>query len=90
MVGWTNVRTVVETKTYESQRDAVIPNVRRFDEITRGVYWALATRPEAYPPISPKSSIHVLKTDAFPDIPRMRIYYRFDDSNTHLLWIELI
>jgi hypothetical protein len=83
-------RTVVETKTYESQRDAIIPNVQRFDEIMRGVYWALATQPEAYPPISPNSSIHVLKTDAFSDIPRMRIYYRFDDSNTHLLWIELI
>lgn len=90
MVGWNNVRTVVETKTYESQRDAVMPNVQRFDEITRGVYWALATRPEAYPPINPKSSIRVLKTDAFPDIPRMRIYYRFDDSKTYLLWIELI
>ena len=90
MVGWNNVRTVVETKTYESQRDAVIPNVQRFDEITRGVYWALAIRPEAYPPISPKSSIRVLKTDDFPDIPRMRIYYKFDDSKTYLLWIELI
>lgn len=90
LVGWLNARTVVETRTYESQRDTITRDVKRFDEIMRGVYWALSTRPEAYPAIAPDSSIHVLKTAPFNAIPRLRIFYRFDDSSTYLLWIEVI
>ena len=66
MVGWISARTVIETKTYEAQRDTIMPDIRRFDEIIRGVYWALSQRPEAFPPVDPKKpTIHVLKTDAF-------------------------
>jgi len=91
LAGWISARTVIETKTYEAQRDAIVPNVRRFDEVMRGVYWALSTRPEAFPPVDPSNpTIHVLKTDAFSDIPRLRIFYKFDDVAVQLLWVEVI
>jgi len=32
----------------------------------------------------------MLKTDAFSDIPRLRIFYKFDDVAVQLLWIEVI
>jgi hypothetical protein len=68
-----------------------MPNVRRFDEVMRGVYWALSTRPEASPSVDPKNpTIYVLKTDAFSDIPRLRIFYKFNDITVQLLWIEVI
>ena len=91
MAGWINARTVVETKTYEAQRDAIMPDIRRFDEITRGVYWALSTRPEVFPPVDPNNpTIYVLKTDAFSDVPRLRIFYKFNNEAVQLLWIEVI
>ncbi len=91
MVGWISARTVIETKTYEAQRDAIMPNVRRFDEVMRGVYWALSTRPEAFPSVDLSNpTIRVLKTDAFSDIPRLRIFYKFNDVAVQLLWIEVI
>ena len=90
LVGWISVRTVVETQEFERQRSAIMPDVRRFDEIIRGVYWALSTQPEAFPSVSRGSNIHVLKTDEFADVPRLRIFYRFDESTVHLLWIEML
>lgn len=90
MVGWISVRTVVETQEFERQRNAVMPDIRRFDEIMRGVYWALSTRPEVSPLVSHGSEVHVLKTDEFAGVPRLRIFYRFDESTVHLLWIEML
>lgn len=90
MVGWISVRTIVETREFERQRLVVMPDIRRFDEIMRGVYWALSTRPEAFPAVSDGSNIHVLKTAEFTDVPPLRIFYIFDESTVHLLWIELL
>jgi len=93
LVGWINARTVIEGKEYEAQRNLIFPDVRRFDEVTRGIYWALSTQPEAFPVAyaNPRGEeIRVLKTDAFIRVPRFRIFFRFDDSNVILLWIETI
>jgi hypothetical protein len=93
LTGWVNARTIVEGKEYEAQRDLIFPNVRRFDEVTRGIYWALSTRPETFPVayVSPQGEeIRVLKTDAFTSIPRFRIFFKFDNSRVLLLWIEVI
>lgn len=91
MGGWIRARTIKETETYEAQRDAIMPDIRRFDEIMRGVYWALSTRPEAFPSAEPNTPmIHVLKTDAFGNVPRLRIFYKFNDVAVQLLWIEII
>jgi len=93
LAGWISARTVIEGKEYEAQRDLIFSDVRRFDEVTRGIYWALSTRPEAFPVayISPQGEeIRVLKTDAFIGIPRFRIFFKFDDSSVLLLWIEVI
>ncbi len=93
MDGWINARTIVEHKDYEAQRNLIYPNVRRFDEITRGIYWALSIRPEVFPVAYTNPTgeeIHIIKTDAFSGIPRFRIFYKFDDSFTTLFWIEII
>ena len=91
MDGWISARTVIETATYEAQRDAIMPDIRRFDEIMRGVYWALSTRPEVFPSVDQNNpTIHVLKTDAFNDLPRLRIFYKFNDVAVQLLWVEVI
>jgi hypothetical protein len=91
LVSWiSSVRSIVETQEFERQRLVVMPDIQRFDEIMRGVYWALATRPEAFPAVGHDSNIHVLKTDEFTGVPRLRIFYRFDESTVHLLWIEML
>lgn len=90
LVGWDSVRSVKESGTYEAERDRIAPRVQRFDEVMRGVYWALASRPQMYPAIAPDSAIHVLKTADFGDIPALRIFFTFSDSHTALLWIEVI
>lgn len=47
----------------------------------------LAARPHCAPPMD-GSEFHVLHTAAHPELPALRLYYRFDDEVLYLLEIE--
>ena len=67
MAGNFNARQVVESTFFSACRDKLEADIKRWDEITRGVQWALATRPETSSRI-PGTDIHVLKTDALQGV----------------------
>lgn len=87
---WFLIRTVIEDKRFEEQKKKITPDVRRFDEILFGVAWAVARGPEQFPQALEKPDIRVIKTDPLAGIPRLRIFFTFDDDEVHLKWIEVI
>jgi hypothetical protein len=60
------------------------------DDILEAVTWALSTNPEQFFRVWDNRDLWLAKTDAFPDAPRMRIWFTFDDRSVTLLSIELI
>lgn len=84
-MGWQ----IREESLYQAQCARIEPDVRRMDEILAGCMWGFAQNPYQGFPIS-GTRLWLLKTDAFPGAPRLRIWYRFDESIVYLLSIEAI
>ncbi|HLB12897.1 MAG TPA: hypothetical protein VJA25_03125 [Dehalococcoidia bacterium] len=91
MVGWPfRARTVRRSELFEQNVSLIHPHAPRLDEQLRGVEWAVATNPEAFPTI-PGTSLRLVKTDPFPGAPPLRVYFTIDDENTCTLqYVELI
>jgi hypothetical protein len=84
-VGWE----IVEETLYRAQCNRIEPDARRLDEILEGLYWGLGQDPRQGFPI-PNTRLWLLKTDAFPNAPRLRIWYSFDTVKVYLRAIEVI
>lgn len=57
------LKTLVKEKTYEKSAKKLCPNIKRFDEMTEGIEWALAHNPEIWPFI-PNTKVQVIKAEA--------------------------
>jgi hypothetical protein len=77
-----------ESELFTYQRDAINQDVRRMDEILAGVMWALGRNPQQFSNILGK--LWLAKTDAYPDAPRLRIWFKLDSPLVELLSIERI
>jgi hypothetical protein len=86
--GQFKARTIRESSGFTQQKQRVEPNARRLDDQLRSVTWALARKPELFPKVG-RTKLHCIKTDPWPDAPRLRIYYTFDDDFVDLLWVEI-
>jgi hypothetical protein len=84
-------RTLIESPTY-SQQLASLGDPERMDEIVRGVTWALCRNPEIYDVVKGYRDIRLLKTDAYPGAPALRIWFRIDENgqHVHLEYIEAV
>jgi len=83
-------RTVRRSHLFENHATQLQPDARRLDEQLRGVEWAVATKPEAFPQI-PNTALRLIKTDPFPDAPALRIYFTIDgDHYCTLQFIEKV
>ena len=80
---------LVESELHIAQKQSIEPNAQRFDEQMIGVTWALAKNPRVSQRV-PDTRLYVLKTDEFPEAPRLRIWFKFDEIKVDLLSIELI
>jgi hypothetical protein len=69
---------------------ALHPSIQRCDEVLEGVEWAIAHHAERQTEV-PGTTLRVIRTRPFPDIPPLRIYFQIDDADTcTLLAIEVI
>ena len=82
------MRTVVCDKRFNAARDRITPDIERWDEVFRGVEWALSRAPELGQATS-APGIHALATDDWPDVLATVVYYRFDGGEVTLLDIRL-
>ena len=80
---------LVESELYTAQKQNIEANAERFDEQMIGVTWALARNPKIFDRV-PGTQLSVLKTDEFPGAPRLRIWFKFDETKVDLLSIELM
>lgn len=84
------LRTVIEDKQFNEQKQKITPDVRRLDEILFGITWTVARGPEECPRVLENPDIRVIQTNRFMDIPRLRIFFTFDDKEVHLKWVEVL
>jgi hypothetical protein len=83
------VRSLIEEELFTAQRNMINPNVKRMDAIMEGLTWALSTNPSQFFQVFSNRRLWIAKTDAYPDAPALRIWYRFDDTTVYLS-IEVI
>ena len=86
--GQFKARTIRESPEFVQQKQRIEPDARRFDDQLHSVTWALARKPELFSKVG-RTKLYCIKTDPWPDAPRLRIYYTFDDDSVDLLWIEI-
>jgi len=80
---------IKESKTFVSQKKLIQRNTKRLDEQLRGVYWALAHKPDAFTRHG-NTNLWGIKTDPWPEAPKVIIRYKFNDKKVELLGIEKI
>ena len=83
------LRDVVDGPLFTEQVSKLTPDVRRFDDVMEGVVWALARDPGRFPVVHEGSNIRIVKTYAWGGTP-LRVFFTFDDKETHLLSVEPI
>ncbi len=81
-------RTVVENETFTRMLHE-LGDIRRLDDVLRGVYWSLHQRAEEWPIVAGFERVRLAKTDEVGGIPRLRIWFRIlSDYEVELLAIE--
>lgn len=83
------LRDVVEGPLFAEQVSKLTADIRRFDDVMEGVFWALARDPERFPVVHEASNIRIVKTDAWGGTP-LCVFFTFDDNQTRLLSVEPI
>ena len=81
---------LVETPEYTARLAEIA--YPRLDDALRGVRWALAINPTAFPLVPGFKDIRVVKTDPLefgPSVlPRLRIWFCVEGQRVHLEYIE--
>lgn len=83
------LRTVSEADSFGESRAVLGVSVKRLDEVLEGAVFVVARGPEECHPI-PKTNLRIIISDPFPDMPRLRIFFRIvSESECEFLWIEV-
>jgi|GEM_PF-6264121 len=78
-------RDIEESDEFRTKREEIVPDAKLFDDITKGITFAIAKKPDLCALI-PGSDIRVVKIRATPSTPPLSIFYRI--KNDHI--IELL
>jgi len=89
MAGSPSYRTVREEKSFSVEKERISRSAKRLDDVLSGIVWALCRAPESFEKVS-DLGLYLIKTDAAPGIPRLRVWYTFNDTEVHLLFIEAV
>ena len=73
---------------FERELARIEPNTRRADEFLEGAIEILATNPFYGTQLDPGSAVWFLPIADIPSLPKLWLYYSFDDDNVILLSIE--
>lgn len=83
------LRGVLEEPGFTAGRELLLPDARRWDEFWIAAEWALVRDPSSFDPI-PDYDLWVIVSEPSPrtKMPRLRVFYRFDDEFIYLKWVE--
>jgi hypothetical protein len=79
-------RSIVESPRFAEERNAVSPDVRRFDEAMRAIDLRLSRNPKSGIPLERGLWVTCV---SFPGGPTLAIYYTFDDESVVLQSVRL-
>ena len=79
---------VVEPTLFSLQVNELRGSVPRVDDVLSGLKWAIARKPDEFPVVQEKRSLHLAKTRRYGDVPPMRVFFTFDKKKVTLRWIE--
>jgi len=88
MDGQFKARDIKESPTFVEQKAKIEPDCKRLDEQLRGVFWALARKPESFTRHG-NTGLFGVKTDSWPEAPSVIIWYKFNENQVELLGIEI-
>ena len=89
MAGTFKARDIKESELHSAQLRQIEQNAERTDESIQSIEWGLATNPEQFDKV-PGRRLWAAKTDPFPNAPRLRVWFKFDDDTVELLSVERI
>jgi hypothetical protein len=84
-----NLRQVIESKRFSRERDRLLTDdIRRWDEIFRGIEWALCQAPERVGKETSAPGIRAVPVAQPPGQIDLVVYYTFNDEQVTLLSIR--
>lgn len=89
LAGRFNARGIIWSDQFETSKNAVADDARRFDEMLFGVDMGVARRPETFACVRGTRLHRVLLRQGI-EPPSLRVWFTFDDSNVTLLYVERI
>lgn len=81
-------RSLVTEKRFDEERDALNPDIERWDEVFESFDLALAQDPLILGKETDESGIYAITTGTWPGAPPVVIYFRYDDDTVTLLSIR--
>jgi len=82
------MRTIREEATFAEEIAKLRIEYKRLDDVLQAAYSRLTRAPESYHQIR-GTSLWRFKLNLFPGLPRLTVYYTFDDHEVHLLYADL-
>ena len=90
MAGARRLRGQIEEPGFAESRSAIIADAQRWDEFWFAASWALQHDPEGFDQVDNIDLwVIICEPSRFLTMPRLRVYYSFDDDNVYLKWVEL-
>lgn len=83
-------REIVESTRFASERDAIMGDVRRWDEIFFGIDWALCLDPEEAGQTTSAPGIWAVPIVLPAGEPDLLVYYTFNDERVTLMSIRRV
>jgi hypothetical protein len=90
MAGRRPPRSILEEPGFTAGREAILPDVKRWDEFWRAVAWALAQDPAGFDQIPDHDLWVIVSESSRQGMPRIRTFYCFDDAHIYLKWVEKV
>ena len=81
-------REIIEGPEFLKQAKVFIDSVARWDEMARGVTWAISLGAEQFPIALDDPHIRVAKIRRVGTNPPLRVFFTFDEVQAVLRWVE--
>ena len=88
MAGGKPPRKVIEEAGFREGREAITQDARRWDDFWEAVEWALAQDPAAFDRVPSHDLWVIVSEPSRTGMPRVRVFYAFDDECIYLRWVE--
>lgn len=83
------MRTIREEDEFKKKLEGIGVSPRLLDELIEGIILTVATSPEIFAEV-PGTPLRRFRVIPFPGIPRMNIWFRFDDEYVDFVEIDVM